>query len=69
MTDKIASKLVQFPARQIHAVGTNRGIQCRELKTEPLRVRRLYARFVAGSKKSFKPLVPERYDHQRNRIA
>jgi hypothetical protein len=29
----------------------------------------LYARFVAASKKSFKPLVPERYDHQRNRIA
>jgi hypothetical protein len=54
MVDKIASKLVQFPARQIHAVRTNRGIQCRELETEPLRVRRLYARFVASSKKKFR---------------
>jgi hypothetical protein len=69
MADKIASKLVQLPARQIHALRTNRGIQRRELKTEPLRVHRLYTRFVAGSKKSSKPLVPERHDHQNNRIA
>jgi len=69
MTDKNASKLVQFPARQIHAVGTNRGIQCRELKTEPLRVRRLYARFVAGSEKCIKAFVPKRSDHESDCIA
>ncbi len=69
MTDKIASKLVQFPARQIHAVGINRGIQCRELKTEPLRVRRLDAGFVAGSKKCIKAFVPKRFDHESYCIA
>ena len=69
MTDKIAGKLMQLPARQVHAVRTNGRIQCRELKAEPLRVCRLYARFVAGSKESFKPFVPKRSDHQSDRIA
>jgi hypothetical protein len=69
VSGKIAGKLMQFPARQVHAVWTNWGVYCRKLKTKALRVGRLYARFVAGSKKSFKPLVPKRYDHQSNCIA
>lgn len=69
MADKIASKLVQLPARQVHAVWTNRGVECGELETEPLRVRRLNARLVAGSKKDFKTFVPKRSDHELNCIA
>ena len=69
MTDKIAGKLMQLPARQVHAVRTNGGVQCRKLQTEPLRVRWLYARLVAGSKKCIKAFVPKRSDHESDCIA
>ena len=69
MTDKIAGKLMQLPARQVHAVRADGGVQCRKLKTESLRVRRLDAGFVAGSKKCIKAFVPKRSDHESDCIA
>jgi hypothetical protein len=69
MTDKIAGKLMQLPARQVHTVRADGGVQCRKLKTEPLRVRRSDARSVAGSKKSIKAFVPKRSDHESDCIA
>ena len=69
MTDKIAGKLMQLPARQVHAVRAGGGVQCRKLKTEPLCVRRLDAGFVASSEKCIKAFVPKRSDHESDCIA